>query len=308
MDREAWRAAVHGVTKSPELNWRRSTCYIQAGFGGAGLIHSLLSFQSSDNFNFWSLQGKKKNRNIWLYFKNVKVRILYTPRNTEKEYTFPSVKEKRLWTGRNELLLPIWLLYDCGCFAAKLCLTLFFLIFFFFYVLLFCNPMNCSPPGFSVHWISQARILEWVAISFSKGSSQPRDGTHVSCTDRRIFYHWVTWEAPSLWYILFMSTRILAPFPTLCKIGIVPSFLQNCDHCICCNLHKHKGLPPWLSAKQSACQCRRQGVDPWDGKIPWRRAWQPTPVFLPGESHGQEHDALQSMGITKSQTRLRTLT
>ena len=52
MDREAWRAAVHGVTKSPELNWRRSTCYIQAGFGGAGLIHSLLSFQSSDNFNF----------------------------------------------------------------------------------------------------------------------------------------------------------------------------------------------------------------------------------------------------------------
>jgi len=44
-----------------------------------------------------------------------------------------------------------------------------------------CNPMNCSPPGSSFHGISQARILEWVAISFSKGSSQPRDQTRVSC-------------------------------------------------------------------------------------------------------------------------------
>ena len=35
----------------------------------------------------------------------------------------------------------------------------------------FCDPLDCSPPGSSVHWISQARILEWVAISFSRGSS-----------------------------------------------------------------------------------------------------------------------------------------
>ena len=34
-------------------------------------------------------------------------------------------------------------------------------------------------------------------------------------------------------------------------------------------------------------KCKRHGFDPWVGKIPWRRAWQPTPVFLPGESHGQ---------------------
>ena len=43
-----------------------------------------------------------------------------------------------------------------------------------------CNPMDCSLPGFYVHGISLARILEWFAISFSKGSSQPRDWTHVS--------------------------------------------------------------------------------------------------------------------------------
>jgi len=41
--------------------------------------------------------------------------------------------------------------------------------------------MDCSPPGSSVHEISQARILEWVAVSFSRGSSQYRDRTHVSC-------------------------------------------------------------------------------------------------------------------------------
>ena len=45
----------------------------------------------------------------------------------------------------------------------------------------FCDPMDCSPPGSSVHGIFQARILEYVAISSSRGSSQPTDQTHVSC-------------------------------------------------------------------------------------------------------------------------------
>ena len=43
----------------------------------------------------------------------------------------------------------------------------------------------------------------------------------------------------------------------------------------------------WLSGKESICQCRRRGFNPWVGKIPWRRKWQPPPVFLPGQSHGQ---------------------
>ena len=43
-----------------------------------------------------------------------------------------------------------------------------------------CDLMDCSPPGSSVHWIFQARILEWVAVPSSRGSSQPRDPTHVS--------------------------------------------------------------------------------------------------------------------------------
>ena len=69
-----------------------------------------------------------------------------------------------------------------ACMHAKLlqsCLTL-------------CDPMDCSPSGSSVHGILQARILEWVAILFSRGSSQPRDLTcvsYVSCIGRRVLYH-----------------------------------------------------------------------------------------------------------------------
>ena len=48
------------------------------------------------------------------------------------------------------------------------------------FVQFFCGPMGCSPPGSSVPGISQARILEWVAISFLRGSSQPGDGTRIS--------------------------------------------------------------------------------------------------------------------------------
>ena len=57
-----------------------------------------------------------------------------------------------------------------------------------------CNPMNCSLPGSSVHGILQARILEWVAISFSRGSSQPRDRTQVSRIGSRHFNCWATRE------------------------------------------------------------------------------------------------------------------
>ena len=59
------------------------------------------------------------------------------------------------------------------------------------------NPMDCGPSGSSVHGILQARILEWIALSYSRGSSQPRDWTCVSCgfcIGRWILYHWATRE------------------------------------------------------------------------------------------------------------------
>ena len=60
------------------------------------------------------------------------------------------------------------------------------------------DPMDCIPPGFSVHGILQARILEWAAMPSSRGSSQPGDWTEVSCiscTDRWILYHCAIWES-----------------------------------------------------------------------------------------------------------------
>ena len=57
-----------------------------------------------------------------------------------------------------------------------------------------CKPMDCSLPGSSVHGILQARILKWVAISFSRGSSQLRDQTQVSCIVGRHFTIWATRE------------------------------------------------------------------------------------------------------------------
>ena len=55
-----------------------------------------------------------------------------------------------------------------------------------------CDPMDCSLPGSSVHGILQARILEWVAIPFFRGSSQPRDWTQVSCIAGGFFTIWAT--------------------------------------------------------------------------------------------------------------------
>ena len=62
--------------------------------------------------------------------------------------------------------------------------------------------MDYSPLGSSVHGILQARILEWVAIPFSRGSSQPRDGTHGSCIGKWVLYHKATWKTPFLPYTL----------------------------------------------------------------------------------------------------------
>ena len=121
----------------------------------------------------------------------------------------------------------------CANSVTQLCLTL------------------CSPPGFSVHGIFQARTLEQLAISFSRGSSRPRDQTCVS---------WV------------------------CCIGQVDSLLLGGSVVRIC-------LPSW-----------RRRFDPRVRKIPWRWKWQPSPVFLPGESHGQRNLEATVHGVVESDT------
>ena len=107
--------------------------------------------------------------NIFLCFQVTTHLIIFSGSNSGK-----------LWT-KGDFVLDGFV----GWFVAQLCLTL-------------CDPMDCSPPGSSVHGILQARILEWVPISSSRGSSRPRNWTPVSCISwigRQILCHCATWEA-----------------------------------------------------------------------------------------------------------------
>ena len=63
-----------------------------------------------------------------------------------------------------------------------------------------CNPMDYSPPSSSIHGISQTRILEWVAIPFSRRSSWPRGQTCASYIAGRFFTAWATRQAPNTWF------------------------------------------------------------------------------------------------------------
>ena len=88
-----------------------------------------------------------------------------------------------------------------------------------------CNAMHCSLPGSSVHEISQTRLLEWVAMSFSRGSSQPREQTHVTCIGRWILYYWTTREAH--------PCRLSTPNPPL---KTIPFLLDQIKGTLCLDL------------------------------------------------------------------------
>ena len=105
------------------------------------------------------------------------------------------------------------------CLAAESCPTL-------------CDHMDYSPKDSSAHAISQVRILEWIAISFSRGSFQPRDQTCVSCIDRQIPYQWATWES-SISPILIIILKISGSKPGIIsphkgRIGCV--WRHSCCH------------------------------------------------------------------------------
>ena len=87
----------------------------------------------------------------------------------------------------------------------------------------------------------------------------------------RFIYHWATRET-------HISDHQVMLHSWLCKHP-VPLAFAEADLRSC--------FPWWLSGKEPTGQCRRPGFNPWVRKIPWRRKWQPTLVFLLGESHGQ---------------------
>ena len=147
-----------------------------------------------------------------------------------------------------------------------------------------CDPIDCSPPGFPVPGILQARTLEWVTISFSnawkwKEKVKSFSSVRLLVTPWTAAYQGFSREE-------YWSGVPLPPLKHESNLSHFPHLPARSNLYSTFCLYKFAMLPWWLSGKKSACQCNRCGFDPWL-KIPWRRKWQPTPVFLPGESHGQ---------------------
>ena len=169
--------------------------------------------------------------------------------------------------------------------------------------------MDCSPPGSSVHRIFQARILEWVAISHSRGLLNfTLQATFKNVTQYYYYSHHAVRHSPMLY--LFYNWGFVPSGPLLTFApALLPPPLGIADpgatsmrsllvfkisrvraHSFCVSPSDFFGFPSDASGKESACQCRRHergGLHPSVRKIPQRRKWQPTPVFLLGESHGQ---------------------
>ena len=104
-----------------------------------------------------------------------------------------------------------------------------------------CDPIDCSPPSSSVHGILQARILEWVAIPFSRVSSQPTDWTQVSCIAGRFFTIWATRKA----HLCANGTQIMA------HIKNSPELQSPRSRCL---LHHSLGFPIGISKITEAKQ------------------------------------------------------
>ena len=131
-------------------------------------------------------------------------------------------------------------------------------------------------------------------------TSKLRDLTQVSCIAGGFFTLWATREAgiegkPLVSYNYTQKSLhcMLKPVAINLKISQNVNSFNSTKEIILVFLFSvdaGKDFPDGTSGKEPTCQCRRhkrEGFDPWIGKIAWRRAWQPTPVFLPGESHGQ---------------------
>ena len=135
----------------------------------------------------------------WILYQSCKVGYSYPlkPCNVRYEVIL-TLKMRTLKQDQDGKVGRSWthlLLFYC-CLLTHSCIWL-------------CSPVHCSPPGSSVHGIFQARIVEWVAISFSRGSSQPRDWTCISYTGRQILYRWATGETS-----LPMDTKTIATYGT----------------------------------------------------------------------------------------------
>ena len=130
-----------------------------------------------------------------------------------------------------------------GSLITKSCLTL-------------CNPMDCSRAGSSVHGDFHARTLEWVGISSSRGSSRPRDQTHISCIGRQILYHWATRADNGPFLKSYFPWQITGN--AAIYLFIQQKFLEHSGHAQCC-------LPSLLELGKHRCSSAKWGAKDQNG-------------------------------------------
>ena len=152
--------------------------------------------------------------------------------------------------------------------------------------------MLYDPMGYTVHGIFQARIVEWVAVPFSRGSPQPRDWTQVSHIAGRFFTSWAARKAQEYWR---------GSLSLLQGIFLTQESNQGLLHCrwilyqlsyegSCLGQPKlpGQGFPGISVVKNPPANTEDVGSIPGlVGKIPWSRKWQATPVFLPEKFYAQ---------------------
>ena len=142
------------------------------------------------------------------------------------------------------------------------------------------SPISLQPGGWS--WAVTFLDMCPKSITASDGrcfiihcNALGRGSDHLSTT----YLPWFSCRHTSKSNWVYQCLRFSLAKDKVSKLPL-PNFAVPISSCDC--------LPGWLSGKESACQCRsHRRLFPWVGKIPWTRRWQPTPVFLPGGSHGQ---------------------
>ena len=149
---------------------------------GSWIITAAVYFQGTiepEDLRFLSLDGQRILTCSCLFLLFIMFTLIGTTWIIMHQRWFILEKNK---TQQNVTLFLLDLRKEKESEAAQSCLTL-------------CDPMGCRQPGASVQGIFQARVLEWVAISFSRGSSRPWDQTPVSCIAGRHFTVWASREA-----------------------------------------------------------------------------------------------------------------
>ena len=151
------------------------------------------------------------------------------------------------------------------------------------------DPEDCSPPSSPVHGLSQGRILEWVAISSSRGSYQPRDRTHISClscTEGRFFCHWATTQrqirltnSEKKLRIQCVQLPILSPFKKFSKSDKLLPFGLPELRIVCLQIANTSPgvtaftLSVWGKIKQTTSLWDWNEWVPWATLEEWRWKW-----------------------------------